>query len=185
MSARRSGPQLDPDRRRRLLEATLRVVAERGVEGVTHRAVAKAAGVPLGSTTYYFESKDDLLAGAIELARERNFATQRRTFARMIEEGADLPRALATWVEEQAGGLRSQLVLDYRLYLAALNRPALRGESARWLEGITDLIREHTDAETARVLGYLLDGILIQAVMHDTIVLAADVEPVFRRLITS
>ena len=52
--ARRAAPEA-------ILEAALRVIAERGVEAVTHRAVADAAGVPLSATTYYFESLDELL----------------------------------------------------------------------------------------------------------------------------
>ena len=38
-----------------ILEAALRVIAERGVSAVTHRAVAAEAAVPLYSTTNNFE----------------------------------------------------------------------------------------------------------------------------------
>ena len=53
-------------RREQILEATLRVIGRSGREAVTHRAVAEEAGVPLGSTTYYFDSRDDLLGQALE-----------------------------------------------------------------------------------------------------------------------
>jgi TetR/AcrR family transcriptional regulator, regulator of biofilm formation and stress response len=43
----------DPERQQRIAEAAIQVVADRGVEGLTHRAVAAGAEVPLGSTTYY------------------------------------------------------------------------------------------------------------------------------------
>ncbi len=55
-----------PQRRRLILETTLRLIAEGGVDSVTHRKVAEAAGVPLGSTTYYFESRDHLLREAFD-----------------------------------------------------------------------------------------------------------------------
>ncbi|MDR6974369.1 DNA-binding transcriptional regulator YbjK [Streptomyces sp. 3330] len=38
----------DPQRRERILAATLDLIAERGVAGVSHRKIAARAGVPLG-----------------------------------------------------------------------------------------------------------------------------------------
>jgi TetR/AcrR family transcriptional regulator, regulator of biofilm formation and stress response len=52
------------DRRATILEAALRLIATDGVDAITHRRVAAAAGVPLGSTTYYFESREHLLREA-------------------------------------------------------------------------------------------------------------------------
>ena len=51
-------------RRDLLIDNTLGVIAEHGVAGTTHRRVAAAAGVPLGSTTYYFADLADLLGAA-------------------------------------------------------------------------------------------------------------------------
>ncbi|MDG3011546.1 TetR family transcriptional regulator [Rhodococcus sp. D2-41] len=53
-------------RRRQLIEAAAELLREGGFEAVRHRAVAERAGVPLASTTYYFDSLDDLIAGAVE-----------------------------------------------------------------------------------------------------------------------
>lgn len=55
----------DPDRRQRIIDAAIRVVAGRGIAGLSHRAVAAEADVPLGSTTYHFASLDDLLIAAL------------------------------------------------------------------------------------------------------------------------
>jgi DNA-binding transcriptional regulator YbjK len=51
-------------RRRAILDATLRVIADGGVDAVTHRRVAAEADVALGSTTYYFASREELLREA-------------------------------------------------------------------------------------------------------------------------
>ena len=51
-------------RRDLLIDTALDVIAEHGVAGTTHRRVAAAAGVPLGSTTYYFADLADLLGVA-------------------------------------------------------------------------------------------------------------------------
>ncbi len=51
-------------RRREILAATVRVIAQGGADAVTHRRVAAEARVPLGSLTYYFESREDLIREA-------------------------------------------------------------------------------------------------------------------------
>ena len=53
----------DPDRKDRILEAALEVIADHGVAGTTHRSIAARADVPLGSTTYHFETLDDRING--------------------------------------------------------------------------------------------------------------------------
>ncbi len=53
-------------RRELILDTTLRLIASGGVDSVTHRRVAEDAGIPLGSTTYYFDSKEHLLREAFE-----------------------------------------------------------------------------------------------------------------------
>lgn len=57
----------DPDRRTRILRAALDTIAEHGVAGTTHRRIAAAADVPLGSMTYHFAGLDDLLTEAFTL----------------------------------------------------------------------------------------------------------------------
>lgn len=54
----------DPQRRERILAATLDHIAEEGVAGVSHRRIAVRADVPLGSMTYHFAGIDDLLREA-------------------------------------------------------------------------------------------------------------------------
>lgn len=60
-------------RRAELLNATRKIIATHGVQGVKHRAVAKLAKVPLAATTYYFEDLDALLNDAFLDFYECNF----------------------------------------------------------------------------------------------------------------
>lgn len=56
----------EPDATRsRLLEATLTVLATRGVARTTSREIAAAAGVNLQAITYHFGSKDELVTQAL------------------------------------------------------------------------------------------------------------------------
>lgn len=48
-----------------LLDATLRLIGDRGLHAITLREVAGAAGLSLGSTTYHFADRDALLIAAL------------------------------------------------------------------------------------------------------------------------
>jgi|SRR5690606_29690650 len=62
--AHRASRQRGETTRRKLLDATLRVIARDGVRAVTHRAVAREAGLSVSLTTYYFVDLYDLIANA-------------------------------------------------------------------------------------------------------------------------
>ncbi len=49
----------------KFIGAAMRLIASKGLEGVTMRAVATEAGLSYGSLFHYFESKDDLLMHAV------------------------------------------------------------------------------------------------------------------------
>jgi TetR/AcrR family transcriptional regulator, regulator of biofilm formation and stress response len=122
-------------RREQILEAALRVIGRSGREAVTHRAVAEEAGVPLGSTTYYFDSRDDLLAEALEHVA----AEAVRRYARLAGELRSVSSP-----EELADGLLSELIAaaenrtayiaEYELWLEAGRRPELREAAQSWCD---------------------------------------------------
>jgi len=53
-------------RREGILNAAIDLLANRGLDGVTHRAVDETAGLPQGSTSYYYPRKAVLLVAAAE-----------------------------------------------------------------------------------------------------------------------
>lgn len=53
-------------RRAQIVEAAAAYAMEHGISALSHRQAAAAANVPLGSTTYYFASLDELRAAAVE-----------------------------------------------------------------------------------------------------------------------
>ena len=57
-----------------LLAAAVAVIAEEGLRGLTHRAVDGRAKVPAGSTSYYFRTRQALLAGVIAFIAEQEVA---------------------------------------------------------------------------------------------------------------
>lgn len=72
----------DPQRRERILQATLETIAEHGINAVTHRKIATCADVPLGSMTYYFSGIDALLEEALRQFT-RDMSVQYREFLPM------------------------------------------------------------------------------------------------------
>lgn len=154
----------DPEgRRRALLEATVEVVAEVGVARTTHRAIAARAGVPLGATTYYFPTLNDLIAAALDQA------------------GTTWDADLKRWENElratksgELAGVLAQLILEYladqprarlecELYLAAGHTPELRPLAMRWLLGLRAVLSRRSDPSTGYALATLVDGVFLQA----------------------
>jgi|HubBroStandDraft_4_1064222.scaffolds.fasta_scaffold201363_2 DNA-binding transcriptional regulator YbjK len=137
-------------RREALLDAVLQVVADEGVDAVTHRRVADVAGLPLASTTYWFESKEHLLTAALERAAERDIE-RLQAFIREDPTGAGDPLeravgAILDPIEDAAKpppsgaadnptySSRSLLLATYALMLEAARRPALREVTKRWTD---------------------------------------------------
>ncbi|MEU2948871.1 TetR family transcriptional regulator C-terminal domain-containing protein [Nocardiopsis alba] len=59
------------ERRRALAEALWRVIAEAGPMAVSIRSVAAEAGLSTGALRHYFQTRDDLLAFALDLSEAR------------------------------------------------------------------------------------------------------------------
>lgn len=156
------GRRYDPDRRQRIIDAAITVVGERGIAGLSHRSVAAAADVPLGSTTYHFATKDDLLVAAL---RQVN-AGCLGDFARWvdgIDPAVPLADQVARFVEDTLTGDRARVELEYELYLAALRHEAVRPIAAECLEEMVRLLGERIgDVPTARAVVAFLDGLLLQ-----------------------
>lgn len=63
-------PAPNASRRRALADAALELIAGQGLHGLTHRALDRAAGVPAGTSSNYFPTRDALLLAAAERVME-------------------------------------------------------------------------------------------------------------------
>ncbi|MFH8343155.1 TetR/AcrR family transcriptional regulator [Streptomyces sp. NPDC018045] len=152
----------DPDRRQRIIDAAIRVVAGRGIAGLSHRAVAAEADVPLGSTTYHFRSLDDLLMAALRQVNGEWLAGIEE-WVRDVDPDVPLADEVTRLVERSLAGDRTRVELEYELYLAALRHEAVRPLAAECLDTMAGLLRRRTgDAGTARALVGLIDGLMLQ-----------------------
>lgn len=177
---RRPRGRNDPARRERIAAAAITVVAERGVEGLTHRAVAAAAEVPLGSTTYHFATLDDLLAVALHDAAENNIG-QLRAWEAALPPDADFASAVTDLVMSYLGEERSRTIVEYELYVAALHRPGLRRAATAWDAALIELFGSRSDPVAGRLLAAAFCGLLMQAVLTDPPPDRREIDALFRR----
>lgn len=180
------------DQRHRLLEATIDVIARDGVDAVTHRRVADVAGVPLGSTTYYFASREDLLLQAMQHFGAQEAAVLRRHFTEPARR-TRTPRACADKVLEliapQTGSDRARTIAQFALLTEASRRTELRPVVQEWNEtwrtALAGLCAElgAADSElTARMILALIDGLLLsQLAAPEPQFVSATLKPALRR----
>lgn len=81
----------DPQRREKIVAATLEAVKVHGIHAVTHRKIAAMAGVPLGSLTYYFSGIEELLTEAFTLFTQ-TMSVQYQNFLRMLRTRRGMSR---------------------------------------------------------------------------------------------
>lgn len=152
----------DPQGRRRvIIDAALELMAEDGLARLTHRTIAARAGVPLGSTTYYFPTLRDLVHESLVVLRQRNEAQLDSWRQRLLAE-KDTVEVIVGWVSEYLEN-RAQAALEYELYLAAARDELLRAPAATWVPGLHQVLRERLAPEPAEAAGLLIDGAILQS----------------------
>ena len=157
---------------------------------MTHRAVAARAGLPLSTTSYFFDSLDDLLLEAL-----RHFAAQEiaryEAIARTFAESALTPdQALDAFVALLTGQPSQATIAQFEAYLEAARRPELREEIAAVLDAFAAPVAAALaaagvaePAAAARAFVALADGLALQrAVRGPAATDATELADALRRL---
>jgi DNA-binding transcriptional regulator YbjK len=160
----RAPRRFDPDRKARIVDAALDVIADHGVAGTTSRRIAAAADVPLGSLTYHFDGLDDLLAQAFRRHADRMSPLYEAHFDH-VRDLAGFVDAVTDLIHGDAGADPRQWTIAYELYLAALRDPALRTVTEAWMRRSRAVLERFVDPVTARGVDALIEGL----VMHLTL----------------
>jgi AcrR family transcriptional regulator len=145
------------ERRREIIEALWRVAAQRGLAAVSFREVAAEARVSVRRVQYYFGTKAQLLAAAIQLLGERIVA---RGLARMAELGPE-PTTRALLRAAIVGSLPSDdetstdALLFLTFYIAAMTDTSLQSADAlaaprQTVGAVIDLIQRAAEAGETR-----------------------------------
>jgi DNA-binding transcriptional regulator YbjK len=127
VAAKRRDPE---STRATILDATLRVIGEHGLEAVRHRTVAEAAGVSLGTVPNHFATREELLREAVRSIAGRERGRLDAWALSALDTAVDFDAWLSRVAEEIASGLADEparwLAL-LEMQLAAARDPELRG----------------------------------------------------------
>lgn len=138
-------------RRAVIVDAAVDVLLAEGPAGTTHRAVASRAGVPLGSTTYYFADRTELVREALEGLADREAQRMAAVVARPWPRGPHGRGQLASRLVDVVVGAErlaspGEVAAAYERFLEAARSPALGSPARRWQ-------RDTEDAVTALLVG--------------------------------
>ena len=160
----------DPHRRDRIIDACLDVIAEVGVAGTSHRRVADAADVPLGSMTYHFTGMNELLHEAFtrfSYAASDRFATRMAAAADADDPSAAARTGVVDTILVDIFSDQRDLVLTHELYTLAARDATFRDITNAWMGRSRRVLETHFDPTTARILEALIEGLTIHRALDN------------------
>jgi DNA-binding transcriptional regulator YbjK len=165
-------------RRQALVAAAGELLMEGGFDAVRHRAVAERAGLPLASTTYYFQSLDELIVTALEHEGRVEIEEARERLDTLASAELDTDAVVELFLdlllgeESRRGGLDAVLpryerfvATGRRPYLAPLMR-RLRVELDTLLMEILARIGVRASRERVFQLVAVVDGAVVSALIE-------------------
>ncbi|MDX2679983.1 TetR/AcrR family transcriptional regulator [Streptomyces soliscabiei] len=167
--------QVDHEERREAIsQAVWQVVSDSGLEGLTLRAVATAAGCTTGMVTHYFAGKKELLAHArTEMHRRMAARIDTLPFGESARDALYIVAEQALPLDDER---HLEAVVWSQFLLSTRNDPALLAEHTRshasWIDRLTTLVTtacpdrlERAELENrVRSLVACLDGLALNAV---------------------
>ena len=108
--------------RHRILTAASIVIVDDGVAGLTHRAVAERAGVPLARVSYHFPTVEDLMIAATSRYLDDFDAQLTRMASAAIADGQPLVEACTDFLEELVGAGAPEFLAMVEVRLALHRR---------------------------------------------------------------
>jgi len=125
------------DRERPLMEATLRLIGRKGLDGVTHRAVAAEAGMSLGAITHHFATREHLVDAALRFALAREVGRLRALAFGLQNKAFDTDAWIEALVDWYSRELRTDAEIHiacFEAFLAAARNERYRSIVAEWFD---------------------------------------------------
>lgn len=149
-------------RRHEIVQATWRLIAQRGIEATTMRELARELGLANGSVTHYFPDKSAILTAAFAHVFAATTARFEQNRARTGATGLAALRAFlleAAPIDEERS-LEARIVIAFLEYAAADSAltEMFRGLMRQWQEAFAQMVAE------AQEHGEVRDGLNVQAV---------------------
>ncbi len=155
-------------RQQQVLDAAIDVLGSQGMRNLTHRAVDDRAGLPLGSTSNLFRTRQALIAGVLSRLQER----EKVGWASLAGEGlADrevFVAALGRMVLHLAGDGRVITLARHAIFVEASHNPALQEQIARarqeleaWAVPFVEALGSRDPVADLRLILSFVDGLLV------------------------
>lgn len=140
-------------RTEQLLTAAVEVVADRGMRGLTHRAVDAHAGLPQGSTSNVFRTRQALVAGILAHLLTSETAEMASRLPPVTRD--ELLDDAVRMVEYLLGPGLHFTKARYAIFLEAMSHPELREEvaaaAARLIDALADVVAEVVPGDRKQV----------------------------------
>ncbi len=165
-------------RRKELVRAAWRVIAERGIDEVTIREIAREAGYSSGVLAHYFENKDALLVHALRMSHEQIYRRYDAEVDTPVQYDAlravlmdnlplDEQRELETriemsfWARSARNASLSEIQHEESDYLRTLIGRLVEGG-----QGEGAVSADHPPAAIVDLLAALIDGISLHGLLY-------------------
>lgn len=171
----------------RSLDAALQILGEQGVRALSHARVDRTAGLPQGSTSNYFRTRQALIEGvASHLARREreDFGQAAPLLDRVAAE-----EAFTRLLEVQSGPFRTRTLARYTLFIDLTHSPELvaplkdnRKIFENWTTATLAALGAKDPLGCTRFIMATLDGALLHRITVDD---SMDFVPVVRRALAA
>lgn len=155
----------DPGGRTALLEAAISITADRGLRGLTYRAVSERAGVSHGLVRHHFGSREALIAETL------SFGVERAITDTGVVPPAASPSEFADDMVELVLQYAELHAFQYEIALEARRRPELLPLVTQQVRGFRNAIAAQlrtfgiTDQAVAAPIWAALDGITFRLIV--------------------
>ncbi|WP_028647857.1 TetR/AcrR family transcriptional regulator [Nocardiopsis sp. CNT312] len=160
-------------RRDLIADTALDLIAERGLRGLTHRAVDEAAGLPPGSTSYHARTRLRLVEAALLWLVDQEEGLGRRILGPEPVDRPGVARVTARFLHEALTGGRRRTLARLELALEAGRSPDLREvydrSGARLRSAVRAVLADHLGSPEperhTRALLSWMEGVLFYSLV--------------------
>ncbi|NUO55652.1 MAG: TetR family transcriptional regulator [Hamadaea sp.] len=163
------------DRRTQLLDAAIQVLGTRGLRQLTHRTVDAEAGLPEGSASNHFRTREALISGVLDRLVDRETELWGRLGGARPLDAEGLATAAGAMITELAGPGRAVTLARYAIFHEAAFNPDLqrriasnRDRLAAWGVPLVAALGSAEPERHYRMLLDLVDGLLLNQLASPT-----------------
>lgn len=161
----------------RAVDAAIELLGTRGLHALTHGKVDAAAGLPKGSASNHFRTRDALVRGVVARLEELDRQDWARLYDVTVASVDHLVDAVAGFVTAMTTTDRVRTVARYTLAMEAAHNPEVRASLnrghdriRRWAAPVlADLGASDPDAAARTLLAYV-DGLIMHALTRPGVV---------------